>query len=152
VAAVSHSPSRSRSRPNTSRSDVSSAPVAVQPARFAAPKVYHLEDYRPDGIAVVFPKCTLFFEESFESEMELSFDAEQTGLDSPVTIKDIFISRGGVETPGLINYFSPGASLEKVKNGIRDLCTIVFTHFRPTLEGDFGWVEAYRAYLARKSS
>lgn len=116
------------------------------------PAPYRLENYLPDGIAAVFPKCTLFFEEGFESDMEVSFLVEDTGLDEPVTLKDILISRGGVDTPGLINFFSPHASLDKVKNEVRDLCTIFMTHFRGMLDGDFAWVDDYRKYLARRAT
>ena len=114
------------------------------------PAPYKLEDGLPDNIAVVFPKCTLYFEEGFEGDMDVSFSADDTGLDSDVRLHDVLVSMGGVgdRTPGLINQFAPAASLDKVKNGIRDLCTILLTHFRPSLTGDFSWVEKYRAYKA----
>ena len=48
--------------------------------------------------------------------------------------------------PTLINFFSPQASLDKVKNEVRDLCTLLFTYFRPSLDGDFEWVATYRTY------
>lgn len=35
-------------------------------AERAWPGPYRLDKYLPDGIAVVLPKCTLFFEEGFE--------------------------------------------------------------------------------------
>ena len=41
------------------------------------------------------------------------------------------------------------ASLEKVKNELRDLCTLLFTYFQSSLEGDFKWVAAYQAYCAK---
>ncbi|MBP9106491.1 MAG: hypothetical protein KBF56_07035 [Gemmatimonadaceae bacterium] len=118
-------------------------------AERAWPGPLRLDDYLPDGIAMVLPKCTLFFEEGFESDMSVWFDADQVGLDEPVSLRDIMISRGGIETPGLVRRFSPRASLDKVKDEVRDLCTILFTHFRSSLDGDFVWVPAYRAHLTR---
>jgi hypothetical protein len=50
--------------------------------------------------------------------------------------------------PKLIDYFSPGASLDKVKNELRDLFTLLFTYFRSSLDGDFEWVATYRAHRA----
>ncbi|HEU4726547.1 MAG TPA: hypothetical protein VFT22_01605 [Kofleriaceae bacterium] len=47
--------------------------------------------------------------------------------------------------PKLINFFGPEASLEKVKNDLRDLFTLLFTYFGPSLEGDFDWTATYRA-------
>jgi hypothetical protein len=35
--------------------------------------------------------------------------------------------------------------VEKVQNDLRDLLRLLFTYFKPSLEGDFGWVTAYRA-------
>jgi len=102
-----------------------------------------LEDWDPDGVGVVFAKCTLAFEEGFESEMQVRF-VEVDGLDRPVTLTEVAVALGGVSTPGLINYFSPAASLDKVKNGARDLCRILLTHFRSTVLGDPGWLDRVR--------
>lgn len=124
--------------------------LAAVVAEFQWPATYTFKDWRPDGIGLVFPQCTLVFREGFESEMELAFIPEETGLTRTVTMYQVLLSRGGHETPGLIDYFSPGASLEKVQNDARDLCTVVLHHFRSTLIGDFGWVAEYRAYLARR--
>jgi hypothetical protein len=110
---------------------------------FEWPATYSLEDWDPDGVGVVFPRCTLAFEEGFESEMQVRF-VEVHGLDRPVTLTEVTVALGGLNTPGLINYFSPAASLDKVKNGTRDLCRILLTHFRSTLLGDPGWLDKVR--------
>jgi hypothetical protein len=128
-------------------------------AEFQWPAPYTLEDELPDGIIVVFPRCRLFFVEGFESEMSLKFLPEDTGLDETVTLKHALVAlrsdperSGALPEPRLINYFSPKASEEKVRNGIRDLCTLVLTYLRPCLLGDFSWVERYKAYRARQQS
>jgi hypothetical protein len=121
-------------------------------SEFEWPAPYTLEDDLPDGIAMVFPKCTLYFVEGFESDMYLEFLAEDTGLDNSVTLKQVLVSMGGIPTPKLkvIDDLSRGASLATVKNGLRILCTIILTHFRSSILGDFGWVEHYKAYRARR--
>ncbi len=124
--------------------------LAAVVAEFEWPATYTLEELSPDGVSLVFPRCTLVFREGFESEMELVFTPEQTGLERTVTMYQVLLSRGGHETPGLIEYFSPGASLEKVQNEARDLCTIALHHFRSTILGDFRWALEYRAYLERR--
>ena len=121
-------------------------------SEFEWPAPYTLEDWLPDSIGVVFPKCTLTFSEGFESDMQLKFLDRDTGLGNSVTLNEVLISMGGPDTPGLIDYFSPGASLEKVQNEVRDLCTMVLTHFKATLLGDFSWVESYKEYVARSRS
>jgi hypothetical protein len=118
------------------------------------PAPYTLEDDRPDGIEVRLPRCHLYVTEGFESEMELKFLPESTGLDRSVSVRDALGAlykdpeRILPPCPKLIDYFSPGASLDKVKNQLRDLCTLLFTYFRPSLEGDFEWVPTYRAHHA----
>ena len=118
---------------------------------FEWPAPYTLENWLPDGIAVVFPKCSLFFEEGFESDIELTISAENTDLDKAMKLREILIAMGGVgNTPGLINQFAPTASLDKVKNGIRDICTILLTHFKSSILGDISWVAAHKTSLASK--
>ena len=126
-------------------------------SEFEWPAPYALEDWLPDGIAMVFPKCNLFFMEGFEGSMLLEFLAEDTGLDASVTLKEVLLAlrsssaqTGAFDTPGLIRDLSPYPSVDVVKNRLRDLCKIVLTHFRTCLLGDFSWVERYKAYYANK--
>ena len=120
-------------------------------AEFPWPAPYTLEDDRPDGIEVRLPRCHLYVTEGFESNMELKFLPESTGLDRSVSVGDALgalredPNRVLLPRPKLIDYFSPGASLDKVKNELRDLFTLLFTYFRSSLEGDFEWVATYRA-------
>jgi hypothetical protein len=125
--------------------------LAEEVAKFQWPAAYKLVDYHPDGIAMVFPKCTLFFEEGFESHMELMFLAKDTGLDNVVKLTEVLVSMGGVRgTPNLIDEGVGGASLETVQIGIHNICTIILAHFPRTPLGDFSWVEKYKAYRASK--
>jgi hypothetical protein len=123
-------------------------------AEFPWPAPYTLEEDLPDGIEIRLPRCHLYVSEGFESDMDLSFLPESTGLDHLVSVGSALraLSEDPDRTlpppPKLIDYFSPGASLDKVKNELRDLCTLLFTYFRPSLDGDFDWVAAYRAHRA----
>lgn len=126
------------------------AVLAEVMAEFPWPAPYTLKaDY--DGIEVALPRCHLYVTEGFESDLDLAFLPESTGLGEMVSISDVLRvlsadPRGVLPPePKLINFFGPGASLEKVKNGLHDLFTLLFTYFRPSLEGDFDWIETYRA-------
>jgi hypothetical protein len=115
------------------------------------PASYTVEDDLPDGIDIVLPRCHLFVSEGFESEMTLKFTAESTRLDRHVSVVEALVALRAdpanelPPSPTLINYFSPAASLDKVKNGLRDQLTLLFTYFSSSLVGDFAWVPAYRA-------
>ena len=86
--------------------------------------------------------------------MDLGFSTEETQTSSNLSLfHAIQALRADPNhimppTPALIKYFSPGASLEKVQNGIRDLCTLVLTHLTPFLLGDQSWIESYKKYIA----
>jgi hypothetical protein len=114
-------------------------------AEFEWPAEYTLEEELPDGIFMVFSRCNLFFTEGFESEMGLELVPADTGLDTNVTLAhalQVIRAQPGAPTmPALIAYFSPAASLDKVMNGIRDLCTLALTYLKPCILGDFSWVK-----------
>jgi hypothetical protein len=119
-------------------------------AEFSWPATYVLEDDRPDGIEISLPRCHLYPTEGFESNMDLKFLPESTGLDASVSVVDAITAlcadphRTLPQPPKLIACFSPQASPEKVKNELRDLLTLLFTYLEPSLRGDFDWVSAYR--------
>lgn len=92
----------------------------------------------------------LYVTEGFESEMDLASLPESTGVDDMISIGDALRALHAVPEialppePALLNFFGPEASLEKVQSNLRDLLTLLFTYFRPSLEGDFAWIAAYR--------
>lgn len=125
-------------------------------SEFEWPTAFKLEDRLPDGIAMAFPRCTVVLSEGFESEMMLRFLPGDTGLKETVTLRHILVALKSVHgreglppVPALINDCSPLASLDKVKNGIRDLSMLLLTYLRPCLLGDFSWVEMYRTFKRR---
>jgi hypothetical protein len=86
-----------------------------------------------DEIEVDLPRCHVYVTEGFESEMDLAFLPESTSLDEMVSVGDALRvlatdSDGPLPPePKLINFFRPGASLEKVQNNVRDLVTLLLT-------------------------
>lgn len=128
-------------------------------AKFDWPVAYELEDDLPDGVILVFPSCHLLIAEGFESDVTIKFPSDETGLPTSLTMQEALL---GLKTIGfatatppslpLINDRSPYGSLTKVKNELHDQCLIVLTHFRSCLQGDFSWVESYKAYRAKLSA
>lgn len=123
-------------------------------AEFLWPAPYTLEDDRPDGIEVRLPRCHLYVTEGFESNMDLKFLPSTTGLNRSVSVADALEAlrkdpaRILLPRPRLLGYFSPQASVDKVKNELLDLCALPFTYFLSSLQGDFDWIVAYRTYGA----
>lgn len=125
-------------------------------SEFEWPAAYTLIDRLPEGVAMVFPKCTPVFSEGFESDMTLRFLPVDTGLKETVTLRHAVVAIKSIHdrehlppAPALIGDPNPYASLDKVKNGIRDLSTLVLTYLRPCLLGDFSWVEVYKTFKRR---
>jgi hypothetical protein len=114
-------------------------------AEFTWPSPYTLDSDLPDGIGVVFARCSLYFTEGFESAMDVSFLPNGRGLLRAAPIAEAIellrkdSNRTLPDPPRLINFFCPHAALEKVRNELRDLCTLLLTYHGPTLDGDFDW-------------
>ena len=123
-------------------------------SEYTWPAMYTLEDDRPDGIEIRLPRCRLYVTEGFESNMDLKFMSESTGVDHSISVADALAAlRKDPDCvlpprPKLINYFAPQASLAKVKNELRDLFTLLFTYFSSTLAGNFDWLDVYRSTAA----
>jgi hypothetical protein len=72
-----------------------------------------------DGIEIRLPHCALYVTEGFESDMDLSFLPESTGLDDLVPVGDAIraLEADGTRElppePTLINFVGPAASLER---------------------------------------
>ena len=119
---------------------------------FQWPEPYELEDELPDGVAMVFPRCTLFWVEG--DGVAIQFLSQDTHFDAKLTHKHALRAvRSKLDPatappePPLIDDIASMPSLEKFRNNVRDLCTLVLTYLRPTLAGDFSWVETAKAYF-----
>lgn len=135
------------------------AVVAEVLSEFEWPAPYTLDDWQPDGIAVVFLTCTLVIVESFESEMELEFSDEDTGVEYSLSLTHALMALRAAPdsaslppTPKLIAHSHFTASLDRVKNGIRNLCTLVLTYLSSYLLGDKSWIQKYKDYVLAKRS
>lgn len=124
-------------------------------AEFAWPAPYTLENELPDGVAMVFPRCTLMFAEGFGGEMRVLFSPADTGVPDRLSLGHALMalrSAPGAEAlppePPLIRDIAGPGSVDKVKNGIRDLSTLLLTYLVPCLLGDFSWVRTYQALRA----
>jgi len=119
----------------------------------------HEEDCSIDGIEVKFPKCTLYFEEGFESEMRLS-------LANPLSVKNkywtafdlihyiyapICENSPNFQKPNYRNYFSAYATKEKVIFGLMDLCLSLQTYLLPCIKGDFSLANNIEMYKLDKN-
>ena len=133
--------------------------VSTIVSKYEWPAPYTLEDDLPDGVIMRFPKCSLYFSEGFESDMDLNFLPQDTGTDIVLGFTHALLALvpeaerdpNKPLTPVLTGDDSPGASLDKVKNGLRDLCTIALYHLKPCLLGDFSWVATYQATMRNQT-
>jgi hypothetical protein len=121
--------------------------VADVMAEFDWPAPYTLEEDE-DGVVIRFPHAGLHVIEGFESEMWMTLLREYTGLDRNVDLVDALVALRAereLAEVALIDDPEPYATLLKVRNGIRDLCTLALAHFRGWIAGaDDSWVEVYR--------
>jgi hypothetical protein len=126
--------------------------------KWPAPYTIGDDSCTADGVDVRFPKCTLFFVEGFESEMSLYFSHVETKTEYALTLFTAIHyvldpqakQDPNFQEPKLTGYFEPAASLEKVKNGLRDICLLLQTYLLPCIEGDFSWVEKYKKLQEKK--
>lgn len=126
-------------------------------SEFDWPAEYVLEDELPDGIVLAFPKSNFFFVEGFESEVEVRFFSEDTGVDTPLNLKHalgILIpqERKGQDLKdlGIDENLPPRASADKVRAGIRNACILIQTYLMPVVDGDFSWVSQYQQSRVEK--
>jgi hypothetical protein len=117
---------------------------------FQWPVPYTLEDDEPDGVFVNFPNCKLYFSEG--DRIVVEFLTESTGVEPWLSLHDALFAVRSTSTPGslpdeprLIEDIASLPSAEKLKNSIRDACTLLLTYLRSTLAGDFWWVETAKA-------
>ena len=122
--------------------------------KWPAPYIIGDDSCSPDGVEVSFPNCTLYFVEVFESEMRLYFSPDQTQTEYNIYLKDALYvlkeeaeKKAGFKEPNLTGYFEPQASIEKVKNGLRDICILVQAYMLSCIEGDFNWVSKCKEKL-----
>lgn len=116
--------------------------------KFTWPASYTVGDVTSvNSIFVHFPKCTLHFQEGFESEMNLQLSDPNDQSGSPWSsfelinyIYDPFHSQDpDFKAPEYIDEFHPFASRQKVTDELHDLCLGANTYFKSCILGDFSF-------------
>lgn len=116
---------------------------------------YELHQSPPSSIVVKFPKCTIVITEGFESKMNAYFLNSEIGRSKTQYSLSIFdavsvvktthkLSKSdGVLLDGLVRFLDVAPSLEKVIQGLRNICILLQVYLLPCIDGDFGWVDEY---------
>jgi hypothetical protein len=122
------------------------------------PVPYVFEDWLPDGVAMVFPNCTLMFSEGFESDMDLTLSAPEAAPEDVVVLADFLLMLRATadrtslpREPTLTGEPNPQASREKVESGLHNLALLALTFAHHCILGDFSWMESYKAFRFQTS-
>ncbi|MNE69938.1 hypothetical protein D3C80_1656960 [compost metagenome] len=51
----------------------------------------------------------------------------------------------------IISVFNEDPSLDKVKQGVKNICVLIQVYLLPCLKGDFSWVEDYKKLYPENS-
>ncbi|NML22294.1 hypothetical protein HHL16_15525 [Pseudoflavitalea sp. G-6-1-2] len=118
------------------------------------PEKYELIKSPPSSVIVRFSRCTVVFVEGFDSNMRAFFLNKDTGrndmqgclqvydavraleLTHHLTEADITLLEGAKSLPVF-------PSLEKVEQGLRNLCIHLQVYLLPCIQGNFDWVSEY---------
>ncbi|WP_212005045.1 hypothetical protein [Chitinophaga sp. HK235] len=121
--------------------------VAEIMAEFEWPASYILED---SGlmVEVKFPRCTLFIQEGFDSDLELRFSTADTHTRYSLSITHALTylvpeaeMNPDFKPPKLDTNIGIFPTLQKVESGTRNLCLLMQAYLLPCIKGDFGWVD-----------
>jgi hypothetical protein len=116
---------------------------------------YELLETNTEAIILKFPKCSIVISEGFESNMNAHFLNFQTGrnniqhslslFDAVNVYKPIFEKNDVFKEPErLIRNLEVEPSLDKVKDGLHNICLLLKTYLSLCIEeGDFSWVDEY---------
>jgi hypothetical protein len=121
------------------------------------PVPYVFEDWLPDGVAMVFPNCTLMFSEGFESDMDLTLSSPDAAPDVVLLTDFLLMLRATADRksrppePTLTGTHIPQASREKVESGLHNLALLALTFAHHCILGDFSWMESYSAFQFKTS-
>lgn len=133
--------------------------VADVVGALAWPAPYELEDWLPDGVALVFPRCTVLVREGFESTAALTFLADELGLAEDVGVGEAVLALRETRAPASLPAppalhadASPRASAAKLRHAIHDQAQLLLTYLPEAVLGDHAWVDALRAFRAREGA
>lgn len=115
---------------------------------------YILQETNSGSVIIKFPKCKMIISEGFESSMNAYFPNSETGrsdkqaslriFDAIDIIKPIRELEGDfIEPKGLVSNLDVEPSIEKVKQGLHNICILLQTYLLPCIAGDYSWVDDY---------
>jgi hypothetical protein len=115
---------------------------------------YTLQETNSGDVIIRFPKCSVIISEGFESNMNAYFPNSETKRNDKQSTLNLFDAVDAVKSirelendfippKELVQYFDIEPSLEKVKQGLNNICILLQTYLLPCIEGDFSWVEEY---------
>lgn len=107
-------------------------------------------DWASNGLMVVFPKCKVYFQEGFESNMsasifDLTFKKKYWEIYDLVNYvyEPIKQNENSFVEPEYHHRMDGFASEEKVRCGIEDLCLTIQTYLMDCINGDFSAAYEY---------
>lgn len=119
------------------------------------PLQYKLQTTNSGSVLIKFPKCSILVYEGFESHMDACFLNEETGrnnvqsslklLDAVCVIRsthNLSINDSHL-LKGVLRFIEGEPSLEKVNQGLKNICILMQVYLLPCIEGDFSWVQEY---------
>lgn len=116
---------------------------------------YVLIEASAGSVIIAFPKCSILISEGFESKMNAYFLNEQIGRNSVQENISIFNALDVIKPKKelsqqdsellkqTIRYLDDDPSLNKVKQGLTNICILLQVYFLPCIQGDFSWVIDY---------
>lgn len=118
------------------------------------PVEYKLTETNSGGAIIEFPKCSIIISEGFESKMNAYFLNSQTGRSDTQYSLQLFHALlvlksvnpqndQELELKGLVRNLDVEPSLEKVKQGLHNICILLQAYLLPCIKGDFSWVEEF---------
>jgi len=120
-------------------------------AKYTWPAPYEVKPRYMESVIVQFPQCGFVLMDGGRAgDTVLRFMPKDTGVKQALSMIDAlsvlapFEQREGSHTPGLIKgMYIPGYSEEKTRRQLTNICITAQYHFKPTILGDFSWVQAF---------
>lgn len=116
---------------------------------------YQLETSYSNSVLIKFPKCTILMIEGFDSDMNAYFLNKDTGRGSTQYSLSVLDAVGVIKgkcklskadmvlLDGAVRFLDIEPSVNKVKQGINNICILLQVYLKPCIDGDFSWVIEY---------
>jgi len=115
---------------------------------------YTLHETNSGNVILEFPKFKIIISEGFESNMNAYFPNSETKRNDKQSALNIFdaidviksakeLENDFIEPIGLVKYLNTEPSLEKVRQGLNNICILLQTYLQTCNDGDFSWIDEY---------